>query len=266
MEETIDNKPIMGKGAKVWLFLCIAINAALFVITLFLIDFDVLSGSWYIWFPISIGIIAGYIVLITGRRIGFLLLTVCAFLNIINSIFLGLFAFQTVATAVLNLGITMIAVGRSWKRMKPSGKSITTIVTSIALITLAGLTVVFGILDITGPYVRFDFDGRLELREESGTVVLQHRDFVSAKAVKNEGSGSAYNVQLTLTSEGWEKLRLASRENIGNRLNFYIGEFLLFSPIVSNEVDGESFVITFGSGDDGRAYVKCLNDNIKRYS
>ena len=265
METATENKPILGKGARIWLILCIIVNTALIVYNLILFDFDELSTLIYLWFPIVIGVIAGYVVMLTGRRIGLVLLAVCALLSIINTAFFGLFDFQTIATAVLNIGITIMIVGRSWNRMKPLAKSALTIIISVVLIILAGLTVTFGVLNLSGPSVRYDYDGRLELRDESGTLILQHNDFVTAKAIKNEGSGADYNVQLILTSDGREKFRRASRENIGRRLNIFIGDFIVFSPIVDREIDSEYIVIALSSHDDGRAFAKCMNDNIKRY-
>ena len=269
MEEIIaskSRKPVLGKGAIVWLVLCIVVNTVLFALILFTADYSELSAILYLWFVFPVGIIAGYIVLLTGRRLGYLLLAACAVLNVIAAVFISSITFQTIASTVINLFITLAFIGKSWKHMLPIGKSASAITAAALLAILVILTVTFGVLHITVPSIEYDYDGRLRMCDENGAVILEHSDFISVKAQKSDGSGANKNiVLLTITGTGIEKINSASIENTGKRLHIYVGDAIVVSPIVSGKLDGEQIIITLPTYDEARALSKNLQENIRRY-
>ena len=263
MENSAEKQPVLRIGAKVWLWLCIVVNAGLFAVMIFLFDLSDAPALTYVWYAFSVLIIAGYALLLTGRRVGFVVVAACAALNIVGAIFLGVFSFQTIASAVINLLITLLVVGRSWSRMIPLGRSPLTVSVAAVLAVLTVLTVIMG---IGSPSARYDYDGRLEIRDESGVVVLAHEDFVSARAVKNEGYGPhEYMVQLEFTDGGRAKFKLASARYVGKKLHFYVGDALILSPEVAGEIDSDKINVVGAAKDEARSLVKNLNRNLKKY-
>jgi len=118
-----------------------------------------------------------------------------------------------------------------------------------------------------GGNITYEYDGRVELRDENGSVVLDHDDFVSAETIKNP-NGEQYSVQLTFTNGGRDKFKLASAENTGKSLELFVGQYPVFSAMIAGEIDSAEILINNGgnmSKNEVRALAKNLNDNLKKY-
>ncbi len=113
----------------------------------------------------------------------------------------------------------------------------------------------------------FDYDGRIEMRNESNDIILDHNDFVSAKTIEGSNDGQ-YLVQLTFTNEGRQKFKIASAEYAGKSLNFFVGNTLIFSAVVREGIESSEIVVSRPdqtSKEEVDALAENLNKNIKKY-
>ncbi len=223
----------LTNGAKVWCVLCIAANVGILGFLLFTTDYIAASErSAYIPLAVSILSIAGFFVLLCGRRLGYFMVLACALIGILESLLSGSLGFANIAAGILNPSLTFLFLRKCWQNLIPVRlfKSPLSIACAAALLLCAVLTVVFAINPLGVSDKMTSLNGPVTIQDDSGNILLVSEDFISAGAVRQ---GDFWGIELKLTNPGRAKLREATKDNVMKVLLVCVGEQVIFSPNVN---------------------------------
>ena len=106
---------------------------------------------------------------------------------------------------------------------------------------------------------------RFEARiEGSDDAVIDTHDILTAKAVSlhdkgaNGRSTSSVGIELTFTGEGAEKMRQATEEHIGERLQLLVDDQVVMSPVIRSPISSSAML----TGDYTRAEAERIAEGL----
>lgn len=262
----MEKAKMLSKGAKVWIILCIVVNTAIIILTLLNDSVrDLYAQMGYMPVFVSLLIVAGYCLLLSGRRIGFLMICSCALIGLIENIILGNLGFQQIASVILNMLLTLLFIGRSWTNLTPVRFTKSYLSMGCMALVLVGavLTVVFSVSPLGKADPMLSLDGPLSIQDDNGYAIVENSDFITAKAVDSD---NGWSVELTLSDNGRERLKQASADYVGKRLHICVGGEVISSPIVSEAIDSQTAMAAGGlSKQQAHDLANAINRNVHKY-
>lgn len=265
MNAANENKVGLAKVAQIWIIICIIANTALLLYALIASDLKTFTAASCLPLYITAFSVAGFVLLLSGRTLGFIIVCVCVMLNVLAGVLQGTVTVTLIGSAAANLLLTWAFVGKSLKHLIPVNikRSALSVVFLVLLTALGVLTVILGLSSNEKHENLYTYDGPITIHDENGNTVMEHSDFVLARLAKYNNQ---YCVMVTLSAEGTERFKSVASENINKELSIRIGDEEILRPIISSDTDIDRLIFSaLTTTQDARALAENINDNLQKY-